>query len=92
MYNNSSNSSCNICTVVTMFADLRCFSDFFLDQIAQTLLADKDKSSKELAHTIELAARSHLEEGLRNNWGGEYCSEHWLGTFAMLALTNRHVK
>jgi hypothetical protein len=32
------------------------------------------------------AARRHLEAGLRHATGGDYVGEHWLASFAALAL------
>ena len=39
-----------------------------------------------LVDQIKTAADVHLKEGLKNVVSGEYGGEHWLGTFAMLAL------
>jgi Protein of unknown function (DUF2891) len=39
------------------------------------------------AIVIKNAAVAHLKEGLENVKSGEYSGEHWLGTFAVLALT-----
>ncbi|HWX01163.1 DUF2891 domain-containing protein [Collimonas sp.] len=38
------------------------------------------------AATLSAAARRHIEAGLPNVVSGEYAGEHWLATFAMLAL------
>jgi hypothetical protein len=38
------------------------------------------------AATLAAAARRHIEAGLPHVVSGEYAGEHWLATFAMLAM------
>jgi len=56
-----------------------------MKRIAQHLPKDAPASA-----VLGAAAQRHIEAGLPNVVSGEYAGEHWLATFAMLALEPVH--
>jgi len=60
------------------------FSSLTLGGLVRGLSLD---TPEDRINAVKEAAEKHLEEGLKNALSGEYSGEHWLGSFAVLALT-----
>jgi hypothetical protein len=48
---------------------------------------DRSSTAERAAHHLEAAAQIHLNAALPHISSGDYAGEHWLATFAVLALT-----